>query len=207
MKIYLIRHGETDMNRRECLQGQIDSELNGTGTAEAKRAAQIISNAGIAFDIIYSSPLKRAYRTAEIIADGKEVIPEPLIKEMYFGSYEGMPYSDIDEKMWAFIHSPETVPPPGGVESIKSLTERTGRFLNRVISENITGNILAVTHGIAIRSMLWNLYDESERSAVWGMPIENCVIYEAQVYDGKVTSVRKADELGQMNENDTSGVF
>ena len=207
MTIYLMRHGETIMNHEERLQGQIDAELNDTGIAEARKAAKIIAGAGIQFDRIYSSPLKRAMQTAEIVAAGKPVTVEPLITEMHFGSYEGMPYSRIDEKMWAFIHDPENVAPPEGVESIGSLTARTGRFLDSLISAGKGECVLAVTHGIALRSMLRNLCDEKDRHGVWGMPIGNCVMYRVDAENGRVAGVRKADELSQRIENDTSGVF
>ena len=205
--IYLMRHGETDMNRSECLQGQIDCELNETGIAGAKRAAEILAAAGIHFTQVYTSPLKRAVRTAQEAAGSAEVTVEPLITEMHFGSYEGTRYTDIDPAMWAFIKDPENTPPPPGVESIASLTDRTGRFLRRVISDDTEGSILAVSHGIALRSMLWNLYPENERSRVWSMPIENCIIYAVSVTDGKVTDVRRAGELSQKNDTDTSGAF
>ena len=205
--IFLMRHGETEMNRAERLQGQIDCELNEAGEEEARRAAARLKKAGISFARIYSSPLKRALRTAQIVADGAEVIVEPLVTEMHFGSYEGMPYSEIDEKMWAFIHSPEEVPPPAGVESIMSLTDRTGKFLRGLIADESTGNILVTTHGIALRSMLWNLCGETERSRVWGMPIENYIIYRIDVTGGIVTGFRRADELSEKNDRDTSKVF
>ncbi len=208
MTIYIIRHGQTDMNRAECLQGQIDSHLNDTGIKEAEGARDRLAAAGISFERIYTSPLARARKTAEIIADGKTTpITEPLITEMHFGSYEGRPYKDIDEKMWAFIHSPETVQPPEGVESTKSLCERTGRFLSSVIKDKTDGNILIVTHGIALRSILWNLNHESERSRVWSMPIENCVIYRIKAENGKVSTFEKADELCKKSDSDTSGAF
>ena len=205
--IYIIRHGETDMNLRECLQGQIDSELNENGIKEAGTAAENIRNAGIVFDIIYSSPLKRAMKTAQIIADGREVIAEPLIKEMRFGHYEGMPYKSIDSGMWAFIRDPENTRPPADVESIKSLTDRTGRFLRRVLNDSSCGNILAVSHGIALRSMLWNVFPPEGRHKVWSMPIENCVVYRIEAVNSVVTSVSRADELSQKNESDTSAAF
>ena len=205
--IYLIRHGETDMNLRECLQGQIDSLLNEAGIREARRAAELMKKAGIRFDTVYSSPLKRAVKTAGIIADGREVIIEPLIKEMCFGHYEGMPYKEIDSAMWAFIHDPENTEPPAGVESIKSLTDRTGSFLRRLLGDGSGGSVLAVSHGIALRSMLWNVYPPEDRHKVWSMPIENCVVYVLEAENGAVVSVRRADELSQKNESDTSAAF
>ncbi len=204
--IYLMRHGETIMNRAECLQGQIDCELNETGISEAQKAARILEKAGIRFDLAYTSPLRRARATAQIVSGGCELRVEPLITEMHFGSYEGMPYRDIDDPMWAFIHDPEHVSPPDGVESIQSLIGRTGKALTAMISGG-GERVLAVTHGIALRAMLRNLYDGEERNGVWSLPIENCVIYEVSVRGGRPVGVRRADELALHSDSDTSAVF
>ena len=206
-RLYIVRHGETDMNRRECLQGHIDCDLNDKGIKEAKASYELFKEAGISFEKVYSSPLKRAFQTAQIIAPGSKVCPEPLIIEMHFGSYEGMPYSKIDKAMWAFIHDPENVSPPEGVEAVSSLNKRTGSFISRLLSEEHEGCTLIVTHGIALRSILWNLSDEKDRSKVWSMPIENCIVYEITAENGKITGVRRADELSRKSSTDTSGAF
>ena len=65
MIIYLVRHGQTDWNARKIVQGVTDIPLNETGLAQAARARDLMKDVPI--DIIYSSPLVRAYRTAEII--------------------------------------------------------------------------------------------------------------------------------------------
>ena len=206
-KIYIVRHGETDMNRRECLQGHIDCELNDKGIREAQASKELFKAAGIEFGRVYSSPLKRAVQTAKIISGRDDMTPEPLIIEMHFGDYEGRPYKEIDEKMWAFIHDPENTAPPEGVEAISELTGRTGEFIRRLLSENDDENVLIVTHGIALRSILWNLYDEGERASVWSMPIENCIVYELTAENGKVTNIRRAEELSKKSSTDTSGAF
>jgi len=205
--IYLMRHGETDMNREQRLQGQIDCPLNENGADEARKTAAVLKRAGISFERIYSSPLQRALRTAEIIGNGKTVITEPLIKEMSFGRYEGIRYDDIDKDLQAFIHDPDNVPAPKGVESVRSITSRTGIFLKRIMEDEGKGNILAVAHGIALRSMLWNLCPPEEKSAVWKMPIKNCVIYVCEVRNGLSCGIRRADELSIDPKTDTSKVF
>jgi len=205
--IYLMRHGETDMNREQRLQGQIDCPLNENGVAEALRTAEILQRSGIFFERIYSSPLKRAVRTAEIIGGGIEIITEPLITEMSFGSYEGMEYTAIGGQLQEFIHDPENVPAPDSVETVKSITSRTGTFLRRIMADKGEGNILAVSHGIALRSMLWNLCPPDERSSVWRMPIRNCVIYVCEVKNGLSCGIRRAEELSAEPAHDTSKVF
>lgn len=206
-KFYIVRHGETDMNRRECLQGHINCELNEKGIKEAQASYELFKSAGISFDSVYSSPLKRAMQTAEIISGGGDIKPEPLIIEMHFGRYEGMPYKEIDEAMWAFIHDPENVPPPQGVEETASLNERTGRFIEKLLKDGKETSTLIVTHGIALRSILWNLSQGESRSYVWSMPIENCIVYEITAEDGSITNVRRADELSKKSSTDTSGAF
>ena len=204
--IYMVRHGETDMNRQERLQGHIDCELNEKGIQDAQNSRRLFENAGISFDRVYSSPLKRAVKTASIISGGKEVISEPLIIEMDFGDYEGRPYSGIDKPMWAFFHDPENVTPPEGVEQTRHMTDRAGQFIERLLAET-DKNVLIVTHGIALRGLLWNLYPESERSKVWKLPITNCIVYTFDIEDGKVTSLRLAEELTLKVEGDTSNKF
>lgn len=206
-KVFFVRHGETDMNRRECLQGHIDCELNEQGIKEAQHSARLFEKAGIGFERVYSSPLKRAVMTAGIISGGQQVINDRQMIEMRFGRYEGMPYSEIDEKMWAFIHDPENVAPPEGVESVQALTKRTGEFLSRLMADDINGNVLVVTHGIALRSVLWNLSGESGRSRVWGLPIKNCIVYEIDIENGEVKGLRQAHELCVTAESDTSKAF
>ena len=71
MKIYVIRHGETDYNVRRLFQGQINTDLNDTGRAQARAAAEKIRAMGLTFDRVYSSPLQRAVETVEIIT-GKD---------------------------------------------------------------------------------------------------------------------------------------
>ena len=204
--IYMVRHGETDMNRNERLQGRIDCELNDKGIADAQSSHELFKNAGICFDKVYSSPLKRALKTAEVISGGMEVTPDPLITEMDFGRYEGVHYSEIDKPMWAFFHDPENAPAPEGVEPTAELTERTGRFISRLLGEE-GDNVLVVTHGIALRSLLYNLSPASERSKVWGVPITNCIVYHLTVEDGNVLSAVYDDTLSVKVKGDTSGAF
>ena len=79
-KIYIVRHGETDWNKELRRQGRKDIELNEKGEKQAHEIKEKFKN--INFDICYTSPLKRARKTAEIIIDGRcEIITENLIIE------------------------------------------------------------------------------------------------------------------------------
>ena len=89
MKIYLIRHGETDWNLEQRLQGATDIPLNENGLELARETAQGLKE--VPFDLIYTSPLKRAKQTAEILRGERDIplIEEPRIREICFGIYEG----------------------------------------------------------------------------------------------------------------------
>lgn len=88
MKLYLARHGETDWNAQHKAQGGMDILLNATGIQQAEALRDQIKN--IDFTTVYSSPLQRAARTAQIATDGKyEIIYDDHLRERLFGSFEG----------------------------------------------------------------------------------------------------------------------
>ena len=69
-RIYIIRHGQTEMNSRKLLQGRTDLPLNTEGIVQASKTAEILNNMGIFFDRVFSSPLVRAVYTAELLSPG-----------------------------------------------------------------------------------------------------------------------------------------
>lgn len=110
MKIYFIRHGETQWNRMHKLQGRSDIPLNDAGLAGARIASRALLD--VPFDLALSSPLARAYKTAEIIAEPHGLTPHrvDLLKEMSFGTFEGTeletenPDPSLEEKRQALRH-------------------------------------------------------------------------------------------------------
>ena len=91
MNLYLTRHGETDWNVENRVQGRTDIPLNANGLAQAQALADKIREENIHLDIIYSSPLERAYVTAQKCAEaaGCEAVPLDELIEMNFGEFEG----------------------------------------------------------------------------------------------------------------------
>ena len=182
--IYFMRHGETDWNRENRLQGQRDIPLNETGIQQAVDCGRRLDAAGMKFDTIVSSSLDRAVMTA-ICATGcrrEDILIDDRLLEIGYGDYEGATFAELKDDMFAFFRDPDHVPPPETVESIQALMQRTGSFLQDISS--LPGeNILAVTHGVAIRAVLGHLSGQSDR-AVWGMPVENCELYKTVWEDG-----------------------
>ena len=135
MKIYLIRHGETDWNLEQRLQGATDIPLNENGLELARETAQGLKE--VPFDLIYTSPLKRAKQTAEILRGERDIplIEEPRIREICFGIYEGYccsreHYTIPDPAFMNFFVDPGNYIPPEGGESIEQLCRRTTDFLH-----------------------------------------------------------------------------
>ena len=86
MKIYLMRHGETKWNKRSKLQGQVDIPLAPKGIEQAEMTSEGMKD--IPFDYIFSSPLKRAYKTAQVVRRDRpiEIVRDDRLKEMSFGT-------------------------------------------------------------------------------------------------------------------------
>jgi probable phosphoglycerate mutase len=95
-KLCVTRHGETDWNIAQILQGWIDVPLNDTGRRQAYELAETLADAG--FSLVYSSPLQRASETAEIIAEVWKLATPTFhegLKERFFGTIQGKPKSDL----------------------------------------------------------------------------------------------------------------
>ena len=183
MRLYIIRHGETVWNTKRRLQGQTDTQLNENGKSLARITAQALRD--VPFDLAFTSPLQRAAETAEIILEGRDVplIKEERIREISFGVLEG--YSILpgaqeikDPDFHYFFDAPEKYCPPAGGESLDSLLERTGNFLDELKTREDPADetILISTHGAASRALLANITG-CPRSGFWGTGVpKNCAV-------------------------------
>lgn len=192
MKIYLVRHGETDWNKTRRVQGSADIPLNEYGVYLAEETAKGLND--VVFDVAYTSPLIRAKKTAEVVLSGRDVpmIDEPAIQEMNFGHYEGMcvsgekkaPESEVFNRF--FVDTAHYIPGRGG-ESVEQLLERTGRFLDELFQdpERQEQTILLSTHGAAMTALLNNIKGNMEISNFWveGVP-PNCAVTIVEVENG-----------------------
>ena len=173
--IYIIRHGQTELNNKKALQGRSDHPLNDTGIQQAQEAAAMLK--GITFDAVYSSPLIRAVQTAKILApELKPVIDERLI-EMDYGPYEGMDLQHLAPEVITFFSDFVHNPAPDGMEQLSSVVERAGLFLQDCCRTD--RDILISTHAIAMKGILEYLTPESQGS-YWSKFIGNCAVYTAE---------------------------
>ncbi len=196
MKIYIIRHGETDWNVTRKLQGATDIPLNQKGILLAEVTAKAISD--IPFDVIFTSPLSRAKKTAEIIRGNRPIpiVEEPRLKEISFGIYEGLScskehYEIPDPEFMSFFLHPESYIPPENAESIEALCERTTDFLMELAgkAEYRDKTILLSTHGAATKGLLSSLTIDNIRDFWNGGVHKNCGISLLEEQDGKLSLV------------------
>ena len=179
--ICIIRHGQTQVNKLQALQGRSDHPLNETGIGQAERAAARLK--GVTFDHVFSSPLKRAVQTAGIVAPGVAPVIDDRLIEMDYGPYEGMDLSRLPPEVLTFFSDFIHNPAPDGMEPLSSVKERAGSFIEDV--RRLEGNILISTHAIAMKGILEYLTPEAN-GGYWAKYIGNCAVYAAENTDGHI---------------------
>ena len=187
--IFIIRHGKTELNKANVLQGRSNYPLNDEGIRQAKEAAKMLEN--IAFDYVYSSPLIRAVQTAEIVAPDQEIWLDDRLIEMDYGQYEGTDLRNMPEEIRIFFSDFVHNPAPDGMEPLSEVVKRTGAFLEEIRS--IKGNILISTHAIAMKGLLETLTPESNGSFC-SKYIGNCSIYAAENGEGHKRPVAESSK-------------
>lgn len=194
MVIYLIRHGETDWNTRRLLQGATDIPLNQNGIEVARLTA--IGLKDVNFDLIFTSPLKRAKETAEIIRGDRNIpiIEEERLKEISFGPYEGLccqkeGWNIPDPDFVNFFANPGEYVPPKGGESILHLCERTTEFLQELVShpDYQDKTILLSGHGAVVKGLL-SSFTITDMKDFWNGGVhKNCAVSILDVEQGVIT--------------------
>ena len=197
MNLILIRHGQSEWNALNQFTGWKDPDLTAKGIEEARNAGMIINNLNINFDLVFTSALKRAQNTAEIIL--KEInqplstIKNQALNERNYGDLAGLNKDDA-RKRWGNeqVHiwrRSYDIPPPGG-ESLKDTSDRVLPFFMKEIHPYVCKgkNVLVAAHGNSLRSLIKFLDNISDEDIVkleipTGAPI-HYVINE----DGSVVS-------------------
>ena len=187
MKIWIARHGQTDLNHAKRMQGRTDCPLNKRGIAQAKQSRKNIGD--VHFDAVYSSPLLRARLTGAIIGnvDISQVIVDLRLIETDFGKYEKSKYYLMGPAMMAYWLLPKIFPAPPTVESIASMKKRASSFL-RELETHDYDNVLVACHGGIMRALCGYL-DEASDGLHWERA-KNCEIRVYEYKDGKHSFVR-----------------
>ncbi len=199
MKIYVMRHGETDYNKEGRLQGWVDNPLNDYGVLLAEETGKGMKEAGIKFDAAFSSSLKRAKKTAEIVLEKTgcgdvDVQIDDRIIEINMGDWEGKKFkpgeAEIDTvEVRKFFDNPLKGGSFPGGEGVRDAMVRTQEFL-RELAEKDYKSVLVSSHGCAVRAMLNFMYEEPNRFWQGRVPL-NCAVNIIEVNDGKFEFVEK----------------
>ncbi|WP_116107248.1 histidine phosphatase family protein [Lewinella sp. IMCC34191] len=184
-KIGFIRHGITDWNAAQRIQGQTDIPLNETGRSQVRALAERLRDE--AWDYIYSSDLSRARETAEIIARaiGLSLVLDQRLREMGCGQIEG---TTLEERVsrWGDDWRTHSL----GIETKESIVSRGLSFVTEIVDRHPDANVLIVSHGAILRQTLLHLLPPAAcqerlrntsvtaltyRQGDWSCELYNCV--------------------------------
>jgi len=152
----LLRHGQTPLSVQKRYAGRSDVPLTETGVLQAAAAAKRLASAGIG--VIVASPLLRATRTAQEVAEvtGAPVVTDEGFRETDFGAWEGLTFAEVRQRwpaeMTAWLADP-AVAPPGG-ESLAEVSTRVTEALHRVLASRQQQTILIVSHVTPIKTLV-----------------------------------------------------
>lgn len=155
--IYFIRHCEAEGNTKGVLQGRSDSDISGNSAKQLELVSLRLRN--VPFSAVYSSPLRRAYKTAQAVNryHGLEIRKDERLTEIDMGDWEGRSWADIEsegpEMLRIWNVQPGNFEAPGG-ESICHVGERMWQAALSIAQQNDGETVCVVSHGCAIRCLL-----------------------------------------------------
>jgi broad specificity phosphatase PhoE len=154
-ELLLVRHGETDWNADRRWQGRDDPPLNERGLEQARELAGTLE--GEAIDALYTSDLRRALMTAEVLAErlGLELRPLQELREIDVGSWSGLTFEELSERYPEQVarHLESWGSGWEDGERPEQLTERVVAALRRIAAEHPDGRVLVVVHGGVVRAI------------------------------------------------------
>lgn len=180
MLLTLARHGETQENIDNIIQGQLPGSLTDNGVRQAVELGELLKDEH--FDAIISSDLSRCTDTAEYVRlhhPGVYFAFSEELRERGFGDYEGRKGKDVD---WGLYGESFYTAKPGGGESVQDLANRVRRYINKLLSARKDQKVLLITHGgpmMVVKSAIESVSLEEvyrsrvEACAVWHYEIES----------------------------------
>jgi len=186
-KIYLVRHGQTAWNKEEIFRGRTDVPLDETGFREAQLVAGYFR--GKEIHAIYSSPLLRAFQTAQEISKVCDLGVTPLegIVDMSFGGWEGRSLQEVREKdqeryrQWR--EEPHRVKVPGG-ETLDEVRVRSMATLEKMIESHSGKTLVVVSHRVITKVILCGILG-LDNSHFWQIVQDTTAINLIQHKNGK----------------------
>ena len=202
--LVLVRHGQSEWNAKNLFTGWKDPGLTDQGIEEAVNAGISISARNIEFARMFTSALKRAQITGQIILDGIDqphlkTIKDQALNERDYGDLAGLnkdaarkEWGEEQEQIWRRSYD---IPPPGG-ESLKNTAERVLPYFNAEILPRLTQgeNILVAAHGNSLRSLVMQLDNLSKEEVIeLEIPTGAPIIY---TFSGNESPISKENLFG-----------
>ena len=189
-RLIVVRHGESEANRKEIFAGHTDAELTDFGRLQAEKLSGYLKNYEI--DRIYSSDLKRAYNTAYPTAKvkGIEIEKNENLREIFAGKWEGEKfeyiYNNYNESFLMWLNDIGKAICDEG-ESVVQLKNRIENEIKKIVRENEGKTVMVVSHGTPIRSLscIWNDVDICDMQKVRWVPNASVSIAEYESADAK----------------------
>ncbi|MHA4260228.1 histidine phosphatase family protein [Bacillus cereus] len=206
IKLYLVRHGETEGISIGRMESRKDSPLTNMGIQQIQSLKQRLRDEKI--DYIYTSPSGRALKTAEVINEAHQItlLQDKYLYEMDIGDWDGLTQQEIQNEdccnFEQFLHSPESYKPKNK-ESFYDVLNRVETFMSDVISKHDNQNVLIVSH-TAVLSLMRCFFKNQNIEHVWDKPkFQNgslsLVYYENDKYsitlDADITHLNKISIL------------
>lgn len=179
MKIYYVRHGQTDLNLAKKMQGGgTEKELNETGISQAYNTKKELEN--VKYNLVICSPMKRAKQTAEIINEGRDIpiITDERIRERKLGDYEGRDVTkEMENNIWDYKLNYNI---PNG-ENLHDFEKRINEFFDDIKEKYHDKTILIVAHGGIAKVIKSHLYGMPESQNLAEISMNNCEIIEFEI--------------------------
>ena len=193
--ILLVRHGQTDSNVTGFYMGWSDEDLDEVGYTQAHRLSSRL--ASLPINSVYTSPLRRVYATAAILAEPHQLEPEVLddLIEIRLGDWQGLHMDEIKRgwpelwQQWRIDPSELTVP---NGESFSEVTERAIRAFDRIVEANRNKQAVIVTHDVIVKVIVAHVLGASN-SIYRRFEISNASLSVARIIDSRYRLVMLND--------------
>lgn len=208
MEIYIVRHGETNWNTKRLLQGGTNVPLNENGRAVAGETGKNME--GIPFNMIYSSPLDRAFETANLIRGHRNIpiIRDDRLRELSFGEYEGLDskklFANEDDPFHYFFTQPELFKTPKGGETLEEICIRAKEFLQEVIEplQEQYERIMIVAHGAINKALMCHIKQHEIKDYWSGGLQRNCSVIIVKLENGNYEVIDESKLFYERSKKD-----
>ena len=173
----LVRHGETDWNAERRLQGHTDIDLNARGLAQAEQMARAIKKINLAFDVLYTSDLQRAAKTARAIEQlfTTSAITNAGLRERHLGALQGLTTDEapqLEPDLWKSHLSRNVTEELRGGESIQQFADRINTTLEKIREQYLGKTVLLVSHG-GVLDMMYRIASNQPLDAEKAVAVPN----------------------------------